>query len=359
MFFEFLTPLSEEYQIFNVFRYITFRTTWAVITALVLSFMLGKPLIAWLTHRNLGERIREDAPDHHNVKEGTPTMGGVLIIISIIIPCLLWVDLTNRLILASLLTIVLFGGIGILDDTTKMRDGDGLKPKKHFLLQIIASIPILVLISSEPSLSGTLTHIYIPFFKNLQPDLSWGYYVFAVLVIVGASNAVNLTDGLDGLAIGPVIVAFSSYMVISYVSGHAGFAEYLHLPFIKGVGEIAVLCGTVVGASLGFLWYNTYPAQIFMGNVGSVSLGALLGVVAVITKNEIILLLIGGIFVVEALSVIIQVASFKLTGKRVFLMAPLHHHFEKKGWAEPKVIIRFWIVSILLALVSLSTLKLR
>jgi phospho-N-acetylmuramoyl-pentapeptide-transferase len=359
MFFEFLTPLSEEYQIFNVFRYITFRTTWAAITALVLSFMLGKPLIAWLTHRNLGERIREDAPDHHNVKAGTPTMGGVLIIVSIIIPCIFWVDLSSRLILASLLTLILYGGIGMLDDTTKMRYGDGLQPKKHFLLQIAAAVPVLMLISSDPSLNGTLTHIYIPFFKNLQPDLSWGYYIFAVIVIVGASNAVNLTDGLDGLAIGPVIVAFSSYMVISYVSGHAGFAEYLHLPFIKGVGELAVLCGTVVGASLGFLWYNTYPAQIFMGNVGSVSLGALLGVVAVITKNEIILLLIGGIFVVEALSVIIQVASFKLTGKRVFLMAPLHHHFEKKGWPEPKVIIRFWIVSILLALVSLSTLKLR
>jgi phospho-N-acetylmuramoyl-pentapeptide-transferase len=359
MFFEFLTPLSEEYQIFNIFRYITFRTTWAVITALILSFILGKPLIAWLVHKNIGERIREDAPDHHNVKEGTPTLGGLLIIVSIIVPCLFWVDLSNRLIQASLLTIILFGGIGLLDDTTKMRHGDGLKPKKHLLLQILATIPVLWLISTDPSLDGTLTHIYIPFFKNLQPDFSWGYYIFAVLVIIGAANAVNFTDGLDGLAIGPIIIAFSSYMVISYVTGHAGFAEYLHLPFIKDVGEVAVLCGTVVGASLGFLWYNTYPAQIFMGNVGSVSLGALLGVVAVITKNEILLLLIGGIFVVEALSVIIQVASFKLTGKRVFLMAPLHHHFEKKGWAEPKVIIRFWIVSILLALVSLSTLKVR
>ncbi|MDH5542945.1 MAG: phospho-N-acetylmuramoyl-pentapeptide-transferase [Nitrospinota bacterium] len=359
MMYELLYPLHEQYQIFNVFRYITFRTTYAVITAVLLSFLLGPLLIGWLKRKELGERIREDAPAHHNVKAGTPTMGGLLIIISSVIPCLLWMNYSNRFMWAALLAIVLFGMLGAYDDLIKMRHGNGLSAKKYFLLQVLACVPVLWIISGDASYNGMFTNLYIPFFKNLQPDLSWGYYVFAILVIVGSSNAVNLTDGLDGLAIGPIIIAFSSYLVITYVSGHAGFAEYLQIPFIKGAGELAVLCGAVVGASLGFLWYNAYPAQIFMGNTGSVSMGALLGTIAVMTKNEIILILVGGIFVVEALSVIIQVVYYKATRKRVFLMAPLHHHFEKKGWAEPKVIIRFWIIAILLALISLSTLKLR
>lgn len=359
MLYEFLYSFHEELSVFNVFKYITFRTTLAAITALLLSFFLGPVLIRYLYSKNFGERIREDAPDHHNAKAGTPTMGGLLILVGTLIPCLLWANLSNILVVSALLTVVLFGAIGIYDDVIKLRDGEGLSARKHFLLQCIATAPILLLIASDPGFDGALTRVYIPFFKNLQPELSFAYYLFAMLVIVGASNAVNLTDGLDGLAIGPIIIAFSAYTVIAYVSGHAGFAKYLQIPFVQNAGELSVICGAVVGASLGFLWYNSYPAQLFMGNTGSVSTGAALGVVAVMTKHEIILLLVGGIFVVEALSVIIQVVYFKLTNKRFFLMAPLHHHFEKKGWAEPKVIIRFWIVAILLALVSLSTLKLR
>jgi len=359
VFYHFLYSLHDTFSVFNVFRYITFRTSLAAITALVISFLLGPFVIRLLARKKFGERIREEAPDHHMAKAGTPTMGGIIILISTLIPAFLWLDLSNRLIWAAILALLLFGGIGVYDDITKLRDGYGITARKHILLQCLATVPVLMVIASDTGFEGALTHIYVPFFKNLQPDLSFFYYFFAMVVIVGASNAVNLTDGLDGLAIGPIIIAFSAYTVIAYVVGHAGFAQYLRIPFISGAGELAVLCGSVVGASLGFLWYNAYPAQIFMGNTGSVSMGALLGVVAVATKHEIILILVGGIFVVEALSVIIQVLYFKMTRKRFFLMAPLHHHFEKKGWAEPKVIIRFWIVAVLLALLSLSTLKLR
>jgi phospho-N-acetylmuramoyl-pentapeptide-transferase len=352
-------PWHETYHVMNVFKYITFRTTYAVITALLLSFLFGPSFIEYLARKNFGERIRTDAPEHHKPKAGTPTMGGLLILASFIIPGLLWADITSHSVMAALLTAVLFGLIGVLDDTTKLKDGKGIKARVKIILQTLACVPVLYLISMEEGLRGTLTHVYIPFFKHIKPDLGVLYYLFAAVVIIGASNAVNLTDGLDGLAIGPVIVAFTSYMIISYVAGHAHFSAYLQIPFIKGVSEVTILCGAVVGASLGFLWYNAYPAQLFMGNTGSVPLGALLGVTAILTKHEIILLFIGGIFVVEALSVIIQVLYFKMTRKRVFLMAPIHHHFEKLGWAETKVTTRFWIISVLLALLSLSTLKLR
>lgn len=330
-----------------------------MVTALVLSFILGPLLIRYLVSRNFGERVNNRYLEHHAPKTGTPTMGGVLIIASLIVPTLLWADLTNGFIWTCVITVLLYGGIGLFDDIVKMKNGIGIGAGMKFVLQVVAAVPVLYLLSVNPGYGEEFTRVQFPFFKNMRPDFSYFYYIFAVLVIVGASNAVNLTDGLDGLAIGPIIIAFGAYTVISYVAGHAGFADYLQIPFIKGMGEVAVLCGAVVGASLGFLWFNSYPAQIFMGNVGSISMGALLGVVALMTKHEIILLLVGGIFVTEALSVIIQVGYYKMTKKRFFLMAPLHHHFEKKGWAEPKVIIRFWIVAILLALISLSTLKLR
>ncbi|MBI3581731.1 MAG: phospho-N-acetylmuramoyl-pentapeptide-transferase [Nitrospinae bacterium] len=359
MTYHLLYPWHETYHFLNVFKYITFRTTYATITALLLSFIFGPPLIEYLAKKNFGERIRTDVPEHHRPKAGTPTMGGLLILASLVIPGLMWADVASYSVMAALLTAVLFGAIGLLDDATKLKDGHGMRARLKIILQILACVPVLYLVSNEEGLRGTLTHVYIPFFKLVKPDLGPFYFVFAGLVIIGASNAVNLTDGLDGLAIGPVIVAFGTYAFISYVAGHAHFSSYLQIPFIKGVGEVTVICGAVVGASLGFLWYNAYPAQLFMGNTGSVPLGALLGTVAILTKHEVILLLIGGIFVVEALSVIIQVGYFKLTRKRVFLMAPIHHHFEKLGWAETKVTTRFWIVSVLLALLSLSTLKLR
>ncbi|MBI5177819.1 MAG: phospho-N-acetylmuramoyl-pentapeptide-transferase [Nitrospinae bacterium] len=359
MIYHLLYPWHEQYHFLNVFKYITFRATYAVITALLLSFLFGPSFIAFLVRKSFGERIRPDVPEHHRPKAGTPTMGGLLIVFSFVLPAILWADISSYSVMAAVLCVILFGAIGLADDATKLKDGKGMKAKSKMLLMLAACVPVLGLIAAEEGLDGSLTRLYIPFFKNFQPDLGWLYFVFAALVIVGASNAVNLTDGLDGLAIGPIIVAFAAYTFISYVSGHAAFSSYLQIPFIKGVGEVTVLCGAVAGASLGFLWYNAYPAQMFMGNTGSVPLGALLGVVAILTKHEIILLLIGGIFVVEALSVIIQVSYFKMTRKRVFLMAPIHHHFEKLGWPEPKVTIRFWIVSVLLALLSLSTLKLR
>lgn len=328
-------------------------------TALVLSFIMGPWLIRYLIRKNLGEKVNGEYLGHHAPKTGTPTMGGILIIVSLIVPTLLWADLTNGFVWACLMTVVLFGGIGLYDDIVKQKNHVGIGMRLKLFLQVAACIPILIFLSEIPGYDGGFTSVQFPFFKNLRPDFSYFYYVFAVIVITGASNAVNLTDGLDGLAIGPIIIAFGAYTVISYVVGHAGFAGYLQIAFIRGMGEVTILCGAVVGASLGFLWFNSYPAQIFMGNVGSISMGALLGVVALITKHEIILVLIGGIFVTEAISVIIQVGYYKMTKKRFFLMAPLHHHFEKKGWAEPKVITRFWIVAILLALISLSTLKLR
>jgi len=359
--YHFLYPLKDLIPVFNVFRYITFRTTYAFVTAFFISLLLGPMIIRKLKKYNIGQNIREEVPENHFAKAGTPTMGGLLIIVSLLIPIFFWADLTNRYIWLVMLATVGFGLIGFLDDYIKVIKGNplGLRARYKFPAQIMVGLVVTLLLiywASDPAIA---TRLVIPFFKRLFPDLSWFYIPFGMLVIIGASNAVNLTDGLDGLAIGPVVFATMAYTVIVYVTGNIKFAHYLNIPYVEGVGELAIFCGAVMGAGLGFLWFNSYPAQMFMGDVGSLALGGALGTLALASKQELILLVIAGVFVIEALSVIIQVISFKLTGKRVFKMAPLHHHFEKKGWEEPKIIVRFWIISIILALLSLSTLKLR
>ena len=343
----------------NVFRYITFRTILSSLTAMVICFIFG----AWAIHRlrtlQVGQYIRDDGPPNHKSKEGTPTMGGCLILPAIIISTALWVDPRNIYVWIVAFVMFSFGGIGFVDDYLKMasKSSKGLSVASKFSLQILVALVVAVVLYVYP---GFDTHFNVPFFKNIAPDLGIGYIPLVIFIIVGASNAVNLTDGLDGLAISPLIVAFGSYVVFSYLSGHVKIASYLQIPYVSGSGEISVFCGAVVGAGLGFLWYNAYPAEIFMGDVGSLPLGAVLGTVAVITKQEVALALVGGLFVFEALSVIFQVAYFKLTGgQRIFRMAPIHHHFELKGWPEPKVIVRFWIIAIILALFAISTLKLR
>ena len=307
----------------------------------------------------MGEQIRDDGPPSHKLKAGTPTMGGCLILPAIISATLFWAEPVNIYIWLVMFVILFFGGIGFADDYLKImkKNSKGLSAAAKFSLQISgALVAVLVLYFC----AGFDSHLNVPFFKNVSPDLGWGYIPFAIFIIVGTSNAVNLTDGLDGLAISPLIVAFASYLVFAYLAGHIRIASYLQIPYLPGAGEISVLCGAVVGAGLGFLWYNSYPAEIFMGDVGSLPLGAVLGTVAVITKQELVLILVGGLFVFEALSVIFQVVYFKWTGgQRIFRMAPIHHHFELKGWPEPKVIVRFWIIAIILALLSISTLKIR
>lgn len=361
MFYQFFYPLSSDYSFLNVFKYITFRSAYAGITALALSLILGKVMIRALQRLQIGEKIRSDGPQHHISKSGTPTMGGLLILATFIGSTLLWADLSNHYIWLVLLSAIGFGAIGLRDDFIKLRKGDGISAKEKIILQILLSLAIgIYLLFFDPERAEYATRLSVPFFKSFQPDLGFGYLLFIVFIVVGTSNAVNLTDGLDGLAIGPVIVATFTYTGIVYISGHFNFSEYLHIQHIKGAGEIAIASSAVLGASLGFLWYNSYPAQIFMGDVGSLSLGGVLGTIAVIVKHELLLILVGGIFVIEALSVIIQVGYFKYTGgKRFFKMAPLHHHFEQLGWSEPKVIVRFWIVAVVLAMISLSTLKLR
>ena len=343
---------------FNVFRYITFRTICAALTAMFLAFYLGPKVIAWLKELQIGQVVRDDGPASHQVKSGTPTMGGVLIIFSVLVATLAWADLTDIYVWLVLLLVSAFGLIGFVDDYRKLvrSSSTGLTARQKFLAQIGMALLFAVFIYLLPSYSTRLT---VPFCKWLLPDLGFWYIPFIVLVVVGTSNAVNLTDGLDGLATGPSLVAFVVYAIFCYVAGLRLLSAYLQIQYIPGGGEITVFCGAMIGAALGFLWFNTYPAAIFMGDVGSLALGAGLGAVGVVTKQEILLFLVGGIFVLETLSVIIQVASFKLTGRRVFRMAPLHHHFESKGWAEPKVIVRFWIIALILALVALSTLKLR
>lgn len=360
MLYHLLYPLHETYQIFNVFRYITFRTVVAALTALLISLVVGPILIRWLKHYHVGQRIRKLGPQDHQKKAGTPTMGGMLIIVSLFVSTLLWADLSNRYVWMVLIATLGFGMIGFLDDYIKLikKRSEGLRPRHKIILQILLSAIIGLLLILHPENSIT-TSLPIPFFKKAMPDLGWFYLPFAMLVIVGTSNAVNLTDGLDGLAIGPVMIASLVYAVIVYATGNVKFAGYLQIPYLRGVGELTLFCFGMVGASLGFLWFNTYPATVFMGDSGSLALGGALGTVAVISKHEILLVLVGGIFVIETMSVIIQVASFKLFGKRVFRMAPIHHHFELKGWAEPKIIVRFWIISIILALMALGTLKLR
>ncbi|OGW56666.1 MAG: phospho-N-acetylmuramoyl-pentapeptide-transferase [Nitrospirae bacterium RIFCSPLOW2_12_42_9] len=358
MIYYLLYSLHEYHSFFNVFRYITLRTVYAVLTALILCLIIGPYMIESLKRYQIGQYVRNDGPKHHLSKAGTPTMGGLLIIMVVLIATLSWIDLSNVYAWLVLLALVGFGAIGFIDDYLKVvkKKSDGLAGRYKFSLQIIVASIIAGILYYLPVYS---TQLSVPFFKNFNPDLGWFYIIFVIFIIVGASNAVNLTDGLDGLAIGPTIVAVMVYTVITYVSGHAKIADYLLIPFINGSGELAILCGSVFGASLGFLWFNTYPASVFMGDVVSLPLGALLGAVAVISKHELLLVIVGGIFVVETVSVIFQVLSYKINRKRVFLMAPLHHHYELKGWQEPKIIVRFWIIAIILGLVALSTLKLR
>ncbi|VAX23305.1 Phospho-N-acetylmuramoyl-pentapeptide-transferase [hydrothermal vent metagenome] len=359
MLYHLLYPLHDTFSAFNVFRYITFRSIYAVITGLVIAFVMGPWLIRRLKEMEIGERINIDGPQSHQAKAGTPTMGGVMIVTALVIPTLLWADLANSYVWIVLISVILFALIGFYDDYIKLIGGKGISGKAKLVLQFMAAFVIVLAVYISQGGDPSVTTVHFPFLKKFHPDFGLLYIPFAMLVIVGASNAVNLTDGLDGLAIGPVIISFSAYIIICYVTGHAKFADYLNIPHIREVGEVTVFCAAVVGASLGFLWYNFYPAMIFMGNTGSTALGGALGAVAIMTKQEIILVVIGGIFVVEAVSVILQVFWFKSTGKRLFKMAPLHHHFEKLGWPEPQVIVRFWIVAVILALLSLSTLKLR
>ncbi len=360
MLYHLLFPLHEQFSAFNVFRYISFRSIYSILTALAIALLMGPVVIRWLKSKKIGEKIRNDGPQTHLAKEGTPTMGGMLIFMALVAPTLLWADILNSYVWVCIITVTSFAAIGFYDDFMKLAGkGSGMSGKTKLALQFSVAFIVVLLIYLMQGGDPSVTKVHIPFLKDVQPDLGLLYIPFAMLVIVGAANAVNLTDGLDGLAIGPIIISFMAYLVICYIGGNANFAAYLNIPFIVELSEVTIFCAAIIGASLGFLWYNFYPAMIFMGNVGSLALGGALGAVAVMSKQEIILVVIGGIFVAEALSVIIQVAWFKFTGKRVFKMAPLHHHFEQLGWPEPQVIIRFWVVAIVLTLLSLSTLKLR
>ncbi len=345
---------------FRVFQYITFRTFAAIMTAVAISLVLGPWLIGRLRQYKIGQNIREDGPQTHFQKAGTPTMGGMLILIAVFSSTVLWADLTNEHIWIVLISTAGFGLIGFMDDYLKLikKRSEGLQAKHKLTGQLGISLGSALYLYMNVD-GAFMTTLSIPFFKALYPNLSIFYIPFVILVVTASSNAVNLTDGLDGLAIGPTIVAAFAFAGLSYVTGHVVMAEYLNIQYIRGAGELTIFCGSILGAGLGFLWFNTFPAQVFMGDTGSLSLGGALGTVAILTKHEILLVVIGGLFVIEACSVIIQVASYKFTGKRVFRMAPIHHHFELKGWEEPKVIVRFWIISILLALMSLATLKIR
>lgn len=361
MLYHLLYPLSDQFAILNVFRYITFRAAGAILTALVLSLVCGPWFIRTLRRLSIGQNIRDVGPDSHQVKAGTPTMGGLLILFALITSTLLWANLTNVYVWLVVLTTAGFGAIGFTDDWLKIKNHRnlGLTARSKFLLQaLVAGIAGIVLISLplEDPLRGMLT---FPFFKNVFLHLGPLYVPFLMLVLVGCSNAVNMTDGLDGLAIGATLIAASTYAIFTYVAGHRVVSSYLQISYVPGLGEVSIFCAALGGASLGFLWFNAHPAQVFMGDVGSLAIGAAIGSVAVLAKQELLLVVVGGLFVIEAMSVILQVASFKLTGRRIFRMAPLHHHFELAGWAEPKIIVRFWILALIFALIGLATLKLR
>lgn len=355
-----LYSLHEYYFPFNVFRYITFRTALSTLTALLITLVLGGWVIGYLKKMSFTQHIRDDGPQTHLKKEGTPTMGGVLIVGSVLISAFLWMDMKNPYFWVISITTLFYGLIGLVDDLLKIKNKNhkGLRACYKFGLQVVVALGVGGILFYNP-LDPYSTKLSVPFFKEFFIDLGLLYIPFVVFVIVGSSNAVNLTDGIDGLAIGLVAIASVANAVLVYVSGHARLADYLQVLYLPGTGELAVFCGAMFGAALGFLWFNAYPAEVFMGDVGSLSLGAALGVLAVVTKHELVLAVVGGIFVVETLSVILQVLSFKLTGRRLFKMAPIHHHFEIKGWAEPKTVVRFWIIGIILALVGLSTLKIR
>jgi len=363
MLYHLLVPLADEFGLFNVFRYLTFRTGGAIMTALFVSFVFGPAVIRWLrSKQGKGQPIREDGPAGHLLtKQGTPTMGGVLILLALCVSTLLWADLTNGYVWVVLFVTLGYGGIGFLDDYLKVskRHSRGLSGRLKLAGQVsialIATAAVMAL-TGEPLATG----LTVPFFKDVLIPLGiGGALLFGTFVMVGASNAVNLTDGLDGLAIVPVMIAAMCFGLISYLIGNTIFANYLGIPFVSGTGELAVVCGAIVGAAMGFLWFNAPPAMVFMGDTGSLATGGALGATAVVTEHELVLAIIGGLFVLETVSVVVQVFSFKLTGRRVFAMAPLHHHFEKRGWKEPTIVIRFWIIAMILALIGLSTLKLR
>jgi phospho-N-acetylmuramoyl-pentapeptide-transferase len=358
MLYNWLYPLHTEFSFLNVFRYQSFRIIYAAVTAFLIAFALAPSMIRKLQEIKLGQQVRDDGPKRHLAKSGTPTMGGILIIFAVIVSTVLWADIARPIIWLVLASTFGFFLIGFVDDYLKFikARSKGLSASQKFAAQVCVALGVALALYFLPSYS---TKLSVPFFKNFTPDLGWFYIVFAIVVIVGTSNAVNLTDGLDGLAVGPIMIAALAYTVVAYVTGHRLMSEYLLIPHIEGAGELAVFTASILGASLGFLWYNAYPASVFMGDVGSLPLGAALGTVAVLTKHELLLLMVGGVFVIEAVSVIFQVLSYKSRGKRIFLMAPIHHHFEMKGWEEPKVVVRLWIIAILLALLSLSTLKLR
>jgi phospho-N-acetylmuramoyl-pentapeptide-transferase len=359
MLYSLLYPLHNLFSGFNVFRYITFRCIGAIVTGFLIAVLVGPHFIRFVQRRQLGQVVRDDGPESHFSKRGVPTMGGVLIISAVVISTLLWVDLSNKYVWLILALTLWYGAIGSIDDWRKIKkkNSKGLSGRGKMALQIAGVAVVGGILINQP---GFDTSLSFPFLKDVKPELGWLYIVFMVLVVAGASNAVNLTDGLDGLATGPTVVTSGVYLLFSYLAGHAGLAAYLQIPYVQGAGEVTVFCGALAGASLGFLWFNTFPAQVFMGDVGSLAIGGALGVVAIIIKQEILLVLVGGVFVMEALSVIIQVGYFKISGgKRIFLMAPFHHHFEKKGWQEPKVVVRFWIISIIFGLMALATLKLR
>jgi phospho-N-acetylmuramoyl-pentapeptide-transferase len=362
MLYHLLYGLRDTFVGFNVFRYITFRTAFAALTALLISFILGPWLIERMRHIKLGQYIREEGPKSHQIKAGTPTMGGLLINVAILIPTILWADITNPYIWIILFVTASYATIGFVDDYRKLakKQNLGLTTREKFGFQFAVALLAALAIAYLPMLKNNYsTAITFPFLKDVALNLGLLYIPFVMVVLVGCSNAVNLTDGLDGLAIGSTLVAAVTYTVLTYAAGHARIAEYLRIAWVPQTGELAVFCGAMVGASLGFLWFNAHPAEIFMGDVGSLALGGAIGCLAVMIKQEILLVLVGGLFVLEAMSVILQVASFKITGRRIFKMSPLHHHFELSGWKETKVVVRFWIIAVMFAMVALATLKLR
>ncbi len=352
--------LTQFHSGFNVFQYLTLRAILGVLTALLISLLVGPLMIRRLSQYQIGQMVRDDGPESHFSKAGTPTMGGALILVAIGVSTLLWSDLGSRYVWVALLVTFAFGAIGFVDDYKKLvqQDPKGLSARQKYLWQSVAGLAAALFLYYTAK-APVETQLIVPFVKDVVIDLGFGYVLLTYLVIVGASNSVNLTDGLDGLAILPSVMVAGGLGVFAYLAGNAIFARYLGIPFVPGVGEMVVLCGSLVGAGLGFLWFNTYPAQVFMGDVGALALGAALGVIAVLVRQELVLMIMGGVFVMETISVILQVASYKLTGRRIFRMAPLHHHFELKGWPEPRVIVRFWIVTIILVLIGLSSLKIR
>ncbi len=354
---EYLTPYFSP---LAVIQYLTLRGILGVMTALFISLLMGPWFIRKLNQMQIGQSVRNDGPQSHLSKSGTPTMGGTLLLFAIVFSVLLWSDLNNRFVWAVLFITISYGLIGWVDDYRKVveKNSRGLPAKWKYLWQSVAGVAVAIFLFSSAQ-SPAETQLFVPFFKNVSFELGWAYLFLVYFVVVGSSNAVNLTDGLDGLAIMPTVMVGSALGIIAYLVGHASFANYLHIPYIAGTGELAVFCGALAGAGLGFLWFNTYPAQVFMGDVGALALGGALGVIAVVVRHEIVFFIMSGIFVVETVSVILQVASFKLTGRRIFRMAPLHHHFELKGWPEPRVIVRFWIITVMLVLIGLATLKLR